>query len=95
LQPDQSSDGSGFFAASVEVQMPSPFTRARVAAAEIDDNVWATSIPRHKRHKIGWCGGAEWISSRQAIDQTFDRRHDYRGTWKRRGFAAPFDGNLR
>jgi hypothetical protein len=94
-QSGQGSDGSGFFAASIEVQVPSPFTRARAAAAEIDDSVCSPGIARHKWRKIGWRGGSEWILPRQAVDQAFDRRHDYCGAGKRRGFAAPFDGNLR
>ena len=76
--------------------MPSPFAQARVAAAKIDDDVVrAANVARHKQRKIRRCGNGEWVSPRQAVDQTFDRRHNDRGARKRRGCAAPFDGNPR
>jgi len=94
-RPDQSGDGGGFLAAAVEVQVPSPFTRARVAAAEIDDEVRAAGVARHKQRKIRSCSGGEWASPRQAVEPTLDRRHHGRGARQRRGFLAPCDGNPR
>ena len=74
------------------------FILAVVAGSAIE--LWlsqrqAANVARHKQRKIRWRGNGEWVSPRQAGDQTFERCHDGRGARKRRGSAAPFDGNPR